>query len=257
MDCSQPSTPLSSDLLSKFSLLSPETARILLPEIRKRREFIESGRKFYAYYPDDDLEWRGQTFHARAKYPKHIEFFEAGTTHRERCAIASNRVGKTEGMGGYEMTCHLTGLYPDWWPGKRFDRAVNAWGVGEKGDTVRDIVQFKLLGPPHAQGTGLIPRDCILNTTSKPGVPDGVEHIYVRHATGGTSTITLKSYKEGRKAFEGTEQDVIWLDEEPPMDVYGECLIRTMTTQGLIMVTFTPLDGISDVVLSFMPEGRL
>lgn len=246
-----------SDLLNSFSLLPKEAKTALLAEVRKRRDFIETGRKFYAYYPDEDTEWRDHLFHARAKYPKHLEFFEAGLTHRERCAISANRVGKTEGMGGYEMTAHLTGIYPDWWPGKRFVRPINAWGAGEKGDTVRDIIQFKLLGPPHSVGSGLIPRDRILGTTSKPGVPDGVEHIYVKHETGDPSTITLKSYKEGRKAFEGTEQDVIWMDEEPPMDVYGECLIRTMTTQGLIMVTFTPMEGVSDVVLSFLPEGRM
>ena len=44
----------------------------------------------------------------------------------------------------------------------------------------------------------------------------------------------------------------IWLDEAPPMDVYGECLIRTATTNGIIMLTFTPLLGMSEVVLQFM-----
>ncbi len=37
------------------------------------------------------------------------------------------------------------------------------------------------------------------------------------------------------------------------MDVYGECLIRTATTDGIIMLTFTPLGGLSDVVMSFLP----
>ena len=37
------------------------------------------------------------------------------------------------------------------------------------------------------------------------------------------------------------------------MDVYGECLIRTATTNGIVMLTFTPLDGVSDVVRQFLP----
>ncbi len=37
------------------------------------------------------------------------------------------------------------------------------------------------------------------------------------------------------------------------MDVYGECLIRTATTNGIVMLTFTPLAGMSAVVLQFMP----
>jgi phage terminase large subunit-like protein len=60
-----------------------------------------------------------------------------------------------------------------------------------------------------------------------------------------------------RGAFEGTEQDVVWLDEEPPLDVYVECLVRTMTTDGLVMVTFTPLEDMSDVVMSFLEGGKL
>ena len=65
-------------------------------------------------------------------------------------------------------------------------------------------------------------------------------------------------HQQGRSSFEGTEKHFIWLDEEPPMDIYGECLIRTMdtklgTTNGSIVLTFTPLEGMSTVVLSFMP----
>jgi len=46
---------------------------------------------------------------------------------------------------------------------------------------------------------------------------------------------------------------VIWLDEEPPMDVYSECLLRLMTANGLMLCTFTPLLGLSDVALMFLP----
>jgi phage terminase large subunit-like protein len=52
----------------------------------------------------------------------------------------------------------------------------------------------------------------------------------------------------------GTSQHGIWMDEEPPQDVYGECLIRTATSNGIVMLTFTPLEGMSEVVMSFLPE---
>jgi phage terminase large subunit-like protein len=87
-------------------------------------------------------------------------------------------------------------------------------------------------------------------------LPDLADTVAVRHASGGFSTLGLKSYQQGRGAFEGTEQDVVWLDEEPPLDVYVECLVRTMTTGGLVMVTFTPLEGMSDVVMSFLDPQR-
>jgi phage terminase large subunit-like protein len=53
------------------------------------------------------------------------------------------------------------------------------------------------------------------------------------------------------------EQDLVWLDEECPESIYGECLIRTMTTGGLILLTFTPMQGLTDVVLRFLPGGAM
>ena len=70
------------------------------------------------------------------------------------------------------------------------------------------------------------------------------------------SSLAFKAYKQGRKGFEGDEQDVIVLDEEPPADVYNECLMRTMTTNGLVLLGFTPLEGMSEVVMMFMPGGK-
>lgn len=209
--------------------------------------------KLESYYPDEGPL-------RRELYSKHLEFFAAGKASRERCMLAANRVGKTESVGGYELTLHLTGRYPDWWVGRRFDKPVRAWAAGDTGKTVRDIIQTKLLGPPSdpgSWGTGLIPGDCIEHTPSKPGVPDAVETITVRHESGGISVLQLKSYDQGRVAFQGTEQEIIWLDEECPLDIYSECLLRLMTTNGLMMTTFTPLEGLSETVMHFLPDGKI
>lgn len=172
--------------------------------------------------------------------------------------LAANRVGKTEGVGGYELALHLTGQYPDWWVGRRFDKAISAWAAGDTGTTVRDILQKKLLGPIGSFGTGLIPGDSIARIVrGGGGLPDKVDSVYVTHAKGGTSQLVLKTYDQRRESFQGTEQDVIWLDEEPDLGIYTECLLRTMTNNGMIMLTFTPLLGMSDVVLSFLPGGKL
>lgn len=171
--------------------------------------------------------------------------------------LAANRVGKTEGVGGYELALHLTGHYPEWWTGRRFAHPIKAWAAGDTGKTVRDILQEKLLGPAGQIGTGLIPGDAISRTLAKPGVPDAIELVHVRHVSGADSVLSFKSYDQRREAFQGTEQDIIWLDEEPPLDVYTECLMRTMTNFGMILCTFTPLMGLSETVLSFLPSGKL
>lgn len=229
-----------------------ELARIL--EERDRRD----GRlKITTYYPD-----AGPL--RRELYPKHLQFFAAGAYHRERLMLAANRVGKTEGVGGYETTLHLTGNYPAWWVGKRFNRPISAWVAGATNETTRDIVQTKLFGKiawstghKGFTGTGLIPGDAIGGLTWKQGVTDLVDTARIRHVSGAWSTIGVKSYQQGRKSFEGVEQDVVWLDEEPPLDVYTEGLVRTMTTDGIVLLTFTPLEGMSDVVLLFLEGGKL
>lgn len=223
----------------------------------EEKERRKGRRKIDTYYPDT-----GRL--RRAAYPKHLAFFAAGAIHRERLMLAANRVGKTEGIGGYETALHLTGEYPAWWEGRRFEAPIHAWAAGASNETTRDIVQAKLLGGvawdggrKGLLGTGLVPGDALGNITWKQGVNDLVDTVQVKHASGGWSILGIKSYQQGRKSFEGTEKDLIWLDEEPPLDVYSEALVRTMTTNGLVLLTFTPLEGMSEVVLSFLDGGKM
>ena len=112
----------------------------------------------------------------RELYPKHMEFFRAGSLHRERLFMAANRVGKTV-AGGCELTYHMTGDYPEWWDGARFDRAVQCLAAGDTSSTTRDIIQKKLLGGIWGTpefGTGLIPG----HTLMKPTPGRGVANLY-------------------------------------------------------------------------------
>ena len=193
----------------------------------------------------------------RELYVKHMACFEAGAKFAERCFMAANRVGKSEGVGAYEMTLHLTGKYPPWWKGRRFTRPVSAWAAGKDAKTVRDILQLALLGPGPQFGTGMLPADAILNTTPKVGTPEAVERIYVKHVSGGRSELTFKSYDSGVESFYGTKKDVIWLDEEAEQKIYAECLMRTLATvpgepNGIILVTFTPLWGMTELAKDFI-----
>lgn len=207
-----------------------------------------AGRKLWTYYPD-----HGPL--RRELYHKHMQFFAAGKIHRERAAMAANRVGKTEGLGCYEATLHLTGLYPDWWDGYRFDRAINCLCGGDTGTTTRDILVAKFLGPKEARGTGMIPRENIVGRPiPAPGIRDHVDYVTIKSAFGGNSILQFRSYDQGREAWQGTERDIVYMDEEPPQDIYTEALLRTMTTRGMLICTFTPLRGLTDVALSFMPE---
>lgn len=245
----------SDDLREALDLVRAEKARR-----REEEERRASQRLFYELFPDTDiLDEEGVVqLYARERYPKHLEFFEAGKTYRERSFMAANRVGKTVG-GSYELTCHLTGDYPHWWTGYRFSGAIEAWAAGKTNETTRDIVQKSLLGPVKFEGsrkrlagTGMIPGYKLGQLVWKSS--DLIDTIKVLHVSGGWSELGIKSYQQGRGSFEGTAKHVIWLDEEPPFDIYGECLIRTATTMGRVFNTFTPLEGLSETVLQFMPQ---
>jgi phage terminase large subunit-like protein len=226
---------------------SADSVRLKVAELRRRSQ----QRKILTYFPDEGPL-------RRELYHKHLSYFAAGKDKRERLMLAANRVGKTESVGGYEVTLHLTGDYPEWWDGRRYSKPVRVWAAGDTSETVRNILQEKLLGKAGEWGTGLIPGDSIVKITRKAGsVAETVDTIYVKRKDGGISRISLKSYEQGRKGFQGTEPDIIWLDEEPPEEIYTECLTRTMTNNGMVMLTFTPLEGMSKVVLTFLPNGKL
>lgn len=156
---------------------------------------------------------------------------------------------------------HLTGLYPEWWTGRRFACATDVWVAGDKNLTVRDILQLELLGKWGDFGTGMIPGELLLDWSRKSGIADAVDSVYVKHVTGQASLLAFKSYAEDRASFQGTAKHLIWFDEEPPIDCYREALMRTMVTPGdarggLCILTFTPLQGWSEVVDSFLGDAQ-
>jgi phage terminase large subunit-like protein len=187
-------------------------------------------------------------------YSKQREFHDAGAEHRERLFMAGNQLGKTL-AGSFEWAMHLTGKYPSWWAGRRFETAGRYWAAGESGTSTRDTVQKLLVGPPEKEeewGTGAIPFVDIVDTQRARGIPDALDSIVVKHVTGATSTLLFKSYEQGRAKWQGDTLHGVWFDEEPPVDIYTEGLTRTNATGGITMITFTPLKGMSEVVRMFL-----
>ncbi|MGI9506784.1 MAG: terminase large subunit domain-containing protein, partial [Geminicoccaceae bacterium] len=235
----------------------------ILRELRKR----EQRRKLALYRPygHPDTLFGPQNPHVPewTNKPWQLEFHEAGATHPERMQMAANRVGKTEEAAA-ESSFHATGLYPDWWPGHRFDHGVLGWTGSPTNELSRDIVQKALLGGLGDHwGTGFLP----VSENGSPGligkaklkqagIADVVDFVKIRHVSGDVSTIQFKSYDQGWRKFQGTEPDFVWLDEEPDETdpqkrIYTEVQTRILTSGGIIMVTFTPLLGETTLVRHF------
>jgi len=185
-------------------------------------------------------------------YKKQYDFHKYGMVYSERCLGAGNQLGKTL-AASMEVAMHLTGLYPDWWNGKRFSSEVVFWVGGVSGETIRDTSQKMLVGRIEADelGLGAIPKDCILGVQKAFGTPNLLDHVKVKHAAGGTSLCFFKSYTKGREKFQGETIHGIWYDEEPPIDIYAEGLTRTNKYGQFGFLTFTPLLGMTNLVMSF------
>lgn len=190
-----------------------------------------------------------------APYGKQKEFHAMGKTKRERLLMAGNKLGKTY-AAGFECAFHATGIYPDDWTGHRFTKHNRGWAGSVTSELTRDGQQRILLGTIGRWGTGCIPKDVIIDIKRARGVPDAVETILVRHVDGDVSQITFKAYSDGREAWQAEDLDWVWFDEEPPYDIYIEGITRTNNTCGPVFLTFTPLLGMSDVVMRFISEAH-
>jgi phage terminase large subunit-like protein len=229
---------------------------------------------FRAYFPDEGPL-------RRELYPRSLIFWREGKTNRERLFLAANRTGKTV-SAAYELTAHVTGDYPAWWEGRRFPKATGWWVAGDTRETTRDILQWELFGAReairHGTYSGMIPAHLIVDRTMKNGVADCLDTVWIRHSerrhgAPTTSTIQFKSYDQGRESFQGTSlTGGVWLDEEPPDaseqptgggvpsgagDIYTECLLRTATTNGLLMTTLTPLRGLTPFIDHYLETSLM
>ena len=219
-----------------------------LLELLREKEYREKFNRMYYW--------------GRTAYPWQKDLANATGEGAQILAMCANQIGKTT-TGAYITACHLTGKYPKWWKGHKFSRPIKAWACGISNETTRDILQFNLLGEPgdpSAQGSGFIPKECILETTRKPQVPNAVQTVLVRHydpITGkenGVSRLDFKAYEQGESKFMGRPMDWIWLDEQPDDGIYTQCITRTVSTAGLMMMTFTPESGVNKTINQFMND---
>ena len=186
-------------------------------ELKKRR----GGDRLSAYNAGSKKHKKQMAFHRSKK--------------RNRWVFGGNRSGKTE-CGAVECVWLLRGIHPY----RKNRKDVFGWCVSLSQQVQRDVAQAKILQ--------YLPRRWIADIVMLSGRKDSpaggvIDQIKIKNVFGGISTLGFKSCDQGREKFQGTSLDFVWFDEEPPRDVYEECVMRVMDKRGDIFGTMTPLKG--------------
>lgn len=202
---------------------------------RRRRE--EKLRYFYA--PDKPVHVKQLDWHKCQK--------------RNKWTLSGNRTGKTVG-GAIEMVLSMLGedakKYIEAWPEEirqeympmitRFKGHSEAWVVSLSNEVQRDVAQKELLK--------WLPKSEIAAINAREGKRDDPENAILDFIVlNNGNIIGFKSVDQGRAKFQGTSKKLIWFDEEPPKEIYDECMMRTLDCQGYIIGTMTPLLGLTFV----------
>lgn len=213
--------------------------------------------KFHTYFfQDQKINEDGMDI-SRDNYRKHTHFMKMGAHYRERGFIAPNRVGKSY-TGGFEVTAHVLKDYPEWWEGKRFPKhqPLSILVVGKTNNALVATTQKLLAGTTFDIGSGMIPKENIVDYSKKPNCPGGIQDLYVKDKYGCTNHIQFMSSDVEDDVIMGREIHVIWFDEEClNTALYNESIMRTMTVDGIVFTTFTPMDGLTPAIMRFMPSG--
>jgi len=191
-------------------------------------------------------------------YEPQLKFFADGAKHHQRLLRGGNQVGKSFSCA-FEASLHMTGRYPKWWKGRRFNKPTRGWIVGVTAQLVRDGPQRQLTAKQGEFGTGTIPLGCFAGKpVMVPGGTGAIDTMTVQHETDGVrdgiSSATFKSFEQGAAKMQSESVDWIWIDERCSEEVYSELYARTTATDGIVFLSYTPLKGGGELAYRFLNE---
>ncbi len=177
-----------------------------------------------------DLEEATQTLESEyIPHKKQKEFHMAFSPLR--AVFGGNRSGKTE-MGTLEARFHATGDYPEWYPKEgRFSGPTRGRIVVtdyKKG--ANEVLEPKI--------TKWFTPDTIHKIDRFQG---HIVKLFIRHKTGGISTIDVMTHEQDSMAFEGWSGHWAWFDEPPPRELFIATLRGLIDFRGRAWLTLTPI----------------
>lgn len=152
------------------------------------------------------------------------------STARGKQFIGGNRSGKTVG-GAAEAVWRAIGKHPyrGVKPSPTYGRIVSVdFKMGVE----------KIVRPEVARW---LPPSEIMGGSWEEGYNKELRTLSLKNG----SSIEFMSYDQDLEKFAGTSRDWIWFDEEPPQDIFVECLLRLVDTAGDWWITMTPVEGMT------------
>ena len=191
-------------------------------------------------------------------YEPQLRFFTAGAKQHQRLIRGGNQVGKSFACA-YEAALHMTGAYPKWFNGRRFNKPTRGWVIGPERTLVRDGPQKQLTARQGEFGTGTIPLAAFAGRPIMvPGGGGCIDTMSIVHETDGVkdgvSTVTFKSFEQGAEKMQAESVDWIWIDERCSEEIYSELIARTSATNGILFLSYTPLKGGGQLTYRFLNE---
>lgn len=226
----------------------PETESVPVDSIRKHLKKLYSTTEYLKRY----CRWNYYKPHPNTQLAFHNSHAD------ERSIVLGTQQGKTT-AAAFEMAFAACDTWPEWHSGRHpsppnIERSAKfiGWYAAPSSQVVRDGAQTKLLGDISQKdnlGTGAIPLDFIQGVTMSRGIANFVDTITVRRESGGHALLQSRTFEQSVLMYQGVPVDLAWVDEDPGYDdrIYGELLGRTIATGGRIIVSLTPMLGMTPI----------
>ena len=157
---------------------------------------------------------------------------------RNRLGLWRQTVRARRSAGAVEAVWMARGVHPY----RRNRQNVFGWVVSLSQQVQRDVAQRKVL-------SYLRPIRSSISSCSAAGRTARPRASSIRSSSGTSRAARASSASRAAiragKSFKGVLSISSWFDEEPPKDIYEECLMRVFDRRGDIFGTMTPLKGLT------------
>lgn len=206
------------------SIVRKDALDALMPEMSDEKFYRKFGvtKEDYLILKYADVFAKDNGIYFYEPHEKQVEFHKSNAPYRMFCG--ANRSGKTA-AGAAELVWYALGTHPY----KKVVVPNEQWVVSTDYNVQKEASQRAVMA--------LIPASEILGNPShvKAGV---IDTIYLKNG----SVISFKSTDSGVSRFAGAAKRGIWFDEEPPKEIWQECIARIGAGVQLdIWLTMTPI----------------